>query len=123
MNLAITAIFAISLTACFPYEQPCPGDVDPATVASREADIVRTLVHKEDSDQSISKTLTARGYTCSDQKGSDGNSRDLICQKSMCWSSRYRCSEEVLVQRIQNKQVDNFGIHGFEAGVNCRNAK
>ena len=84
------------------------ADLDADTRAEEAA--VRTLVHREDSFEAIYKTLTARGYECSDQKTLDGG-RIVVCSKNI--GSEHFCFGSVLVQRVKTHELDNFDIHAL----------
>lgn len=86
----------------------CTGgypDLDAAT--HTEEATVGKLVHREDSFESINKTLTARDYLCSDQETLDGG-RVLTCDKDIGW--KHFCKWSVLVTRVQTRELDNFNI-------------
>ena len=87
----------------------CTGmDPDPDIATRREEATMRTLVHREDSFESIYKVLTARGYGCSDQKTTNGKGRGLVCSKDFGW--KQGCPYLVLVQRDKTEELDNFSI-------------
>jgi len=109
--IAVPVIIAGILTACFSSGPECPSD--PIAAARDEAAIVRTLVHKENTSEAMFKTLTARGYQCG-----PAPTTDVMCQKTVCRSSKYRCDEDVIVQRYKNR--DQFSVDAFESGTYCR---
>ena len=89
------------------------GCTDADTATQHEEAAVRKLLHREDSFEFIYKTLTRRGYKCSDQDALDSG-RTVVCGKDMGIGWKHFCPYTVIVQRVKTPELDNFDVKGLE---------
>lgn len=105
MPKATQVVFFTALLALLSGCTGCAGNGSAA--AHREEATVRTLIHKEDSFESIYKTLTERGYQCSDFKPDEKGGQGLVCGKHY---GHISCGWRISVQRYKEPDVDTFNI-------------
>jgi hypothetical protein len=84
--------------------------------AHREQAELRTLIHPEDSFDSIYAVLIKRGYPCADQKSQEGY-RTITCNKNMD-SVVFGCSWKILVNIFETPALGRkLDIDAYQACI------